>query len=161
MMKKMLVFMLTMALAVVLSACSKEESATIEASKSPKEMIDQMVTEIEQPAFMELSEEELQNLYNIDPAKLEEYSVRIPMMGVKTNEIAILKVKDAADVADVKAALETRADNVMKTFEQYLPDQYEQAKNYKIVVKGNYVLFLISDRADDLIKVYDSFFEQK
>ena len=161
-MKKIMVFMLTVVLAMVVSACSdKENTTTIEASKSAKEMVDQMVTEVEQPALMELSEEELQNLYNIDPAKLEEYSVRIPMMNVKTNEIAVLKVKDAADVADVEAAIKTRAENVMQSFEQYLPDQYEIAKNYQIVVKGNYVLFVISDRADDLIKVYDNFFEQK
>ena len=160
-MKKMLVLMLTMVLVVVLSACSKEETVAIEASKSPKEMIDQMLTEIEQPSLMELSEEEIKNLYNIDPAKLEAYSVRIPMMNVKSNEIAIFKVKDAADVAEVKTAVETRAENVMKTFEVYLPDQYEQAKNYKVVVKGNYVLFVISDRADEFVKVYDSFFEQK
>lgn len=160
-MKKILVFLLTMALAVVLSACSKEETATIEASKSAKEMIDQMVVEVEQPTLLELSEEQMQNLYNIDPAKLEDYSVHIPMMNTKTNEIAIFKVKDAADVENVKAAIETRAENVMKPFEHYLLDQYEQAKNYKIVVKGNYVLFLISDSADELLKVYDSFFEKK
>lgn len=161
-MKKMMVLMLMVVLAMVVSACSdKENTTTIEASKSAKEMVDQMVTEVEQPALMELSEEELQNLYNIDPAKLEEYSVRIPMMNVKTNEIAVLKVKDAADIAEVEAAIKTRAENVIQSFEHYLPDQYEIAKNYQIVVKGNYVLFVISDRADDLIKVYDNFFEQK
>lgn len=160
-MKKMMLIMLTMMLAMVVSACSGDTTTTIEASKSAKEMADQMVTEVEQPALMELSAEEMQNLYNIDPAKLEDFSVRIPMMNVKTNEIAIFKVKDADDVAEVEAAARQRAENVMKQFEQYLPDQYENAKNHKIVVKGNYVLLVISDRADELIKVYESFFEEK
>ena len=166
-MKKMIVILLTVVLAMVVSACSGGKTPTddrttnIEPSKSAKEMTEQMVTEVEQPALIELSAEELKNLYNLDAAKLEDFSVRVPMMGVKTNEIAIFKVKDAKDVAEVEAAIKTRAESIMKTFEQYLQDQYENAKNHKIVVKGNYVLFVISDQADELIKVYDSFFEKK
>ena len=160
-MKKMMVIMLTMVLAMVVSACSSNKSTTIEASKSAKEMTEQMVTEVEQPALMELTAEELKNLYNLDPAKLTDFSVRVPMMNVKTNEIAIFKVKDTKDVAEVEAAAKQRAENVMKQFEKYLPDQYENAKNHKIVVKGNYVLLVISDQADELYKVYDSFFTKK
>ena len=160
--------MLTMVLAMVVSACSGNKSSTtddktttIEPSASAKEMTEQMVTEVEQPALMELTAEDLKNLYNLDAAKLEDFSVRIPMMNVKSNEIAIFKVKDQNDVAEVVAAIKVRAENAMKPFEQYLPDQYENAKNHKIVTKGNYVLFVISDQADELIAVYDRFFEKK
>ena len=160
--------MLTMVLAMVVSACSGNKSSTtddktttIEPSASAKEMTEQMVTEVEQPALMELTAEDLKNLYNLDAAKLEDFSVRIPMMNVKSNEIAIFKVKDQNDVAEVVAAIKVRAENAMKPFEQYLPDQYENAKNHKIVTKGNYVLFVISDQADELIAVYDRFFVKK
>ncbi|MEO4051875.1 DUF4358 domain-containing protein [Solibacillus sp. CAU 1738] len=167
-MKKMMVIMLTMVLAMVVSACSNDNASTtddktttIEASHSAKEMTEQMVTEVEQPALMELTEKDLLNLYGLDATKLEDFSVRIPMMNVKTNEIAIFKVKDAKDVAEVEAAVKQRAENVAKQFEHYLPDQYENAKNHKIVTKGNYVLFVISDQADKLITVYDRFFTEK
>ncbi|MEG0384993.1 MAG: DUF4358 domain-containing protein [Solibacillus sp.] len=167
-MKKMMVIMLTMVLALVVSACSgnktsttDDKTTTIEASKSAKEMTEQMVKEVEQPALMELTAEDLKNLYNLDAAKLEDFSVRIPMMNVKSNEIAIFKVKDPNDVAEVVAAIKVRAENAMKPFEQYLPDQYENAKNHKIITKGNYVLFVISDQADELIAVYDRFFVKK
>ncbi|MEG0473583.1 MAG: DUF4358 domain-containing protein [Solibacillus sp.] len=167
-MKKMIVIMLTMVLALVVSACSGDKSSTtddkttaVEPSASAKEMIEQMVTQIEQPALIELTAEDLLNLYGIDATTLEDFSVRIPMMNVKSNEIAIFKVKDEKDIAEVLTAVEQRAEDVMKTFEQYLPDQYENAKNHKIVTKGNYVLFVISDQADKLIAVYDRFFVKK
>ncbi|MGE7021921.1 DUF4358 domain-containing protein [Solibacillus cecembensis] len=167
-MKKIMVIMLTMVLAIVVSACSGNKSSTtddktahIEASHSAKEMTEKMVKEVEQPALMELTAEDLKNLYNLDAAKLEDFSVRIPMMNVKSNEIAIFKVKDPNDVAEVVAAIKVRAENAMKPFEQYLPDQYENAKNHKIITKGNYVLFVISDQADELIAVYDRFFVKK
>ena len=153
--------MLTLLLAMVVTGCSNDKEAPIEPKLSAKEMADQMVKEVEQPAQMELSAQEVKDIYNIDPEKLEEYAIRVPMMNVKTNEIAIIKVKDAEYVAEVEAAAKQRAENVMKQFEQYLPDQYENAKNYKLITKGNYVLLVISDKADELVKVYDSFFEKK
>ncbi|MGE7839502.1 DUF4358 domain-containing protein [Lysinibacillus sp. NPDC093712] len=160
-MKKTIMILLTAMLAMVISACSGDKESTIEVKQSAKEMADEMLEKVEQPVLMELSAEELKDLYNIDAAKLEDYSVRIPMMNVKSNEIAIFKVKDAKDIPDIEAAVKQRAENVQKLFEQYLPDQYENAKNYKLITKGNYVLIVISDSADELIKVYDSFFETK
>lgn len=160
-MKKMIVIMLTAMVALVISACSNDKSSAIEVKESAKEMADKMITVVEQPALIELSEEQLNDFYMIDAAKLEDFSVRIPMMNVKTNEIAIFKVKDAKDVANIEAAAKQRAENVAKQFEHYLPDQYENAKNYKLVTKGNYVLMVISDNAEELVKVYESFFEKK
>ncbi|WP_431028890.1 DUF4358 domain-containing protein [Lysinibacillus sp. LZ02] len=160
-MKKMWMMVLTAMLAMVIAACSGNESATVEVKESAKEIADTMVAEVEQPAQIELSAEQLKEFYNIDAAKLEDFSVRMPMMNVKTNEIAIFKVKEAKDVAEIEAAAKQRAENVMKQFEQYLPDQYENAKNYKIVTKDNYVLMVISESAEELINVYDRFFEKK
>jgi len=146
---------------MVMTACSGGKSAIIESKLSAKEMADQIVKEFEQPAQIELQSDQVKEIYNIDAEKLEDYSIRIPMMNVKTNEIAILKVKDAKDVADVELAVKQRAENVKKQFETYLPDQYENAKNYKLVTKGNYILLVISEAADEIVKVYDSFFAQK
>ena len=157
--KRMLVLLVTAIVGMVMTACSGDKP--VESKLSAKEMTDQMVKEVEQPAQIELPAEQVKDFYNIDSEKLEDYSIRIPMMNVKTNEIAILKVKDAKDVPEVELAVKQRAENVKKQFETYLPDQYENAKNYKLVTKGNYVLLVISDKAEELVKVYDSFFEQK
>lgn len=161
--KRYFVLILTLALGMVLSACSGsgDKEAAMEAKVPPKEMADSMLKQFEQPALMELDAAMVQQLYHLDPALLDQYSIRTPLMNVKTNELAILKVKDAKDMATVEAAVKQRAADVQKTFETYLPDQYENAKNYKLVTKGNYVLFVISENADDLVKAFDTFFEQK
>lgn len=158
-----LVLMLAMALTLALSACSStnNKAEPIESNVPVKEMVDKMLTDVEQPAFMELDEEGVKEQYHLDPALLEEYSVRFPLMNVKSNEVSVLKVKDAKDIPTVEAALKQRAADAQKSFEQYLPDQYENAKNYKIVTKGNYVLFVISDQTDALVKSFESFFVQK
>jgi predicted nucleotidyltransferase len=161
-MKKSIVFlMVTMIVGVLIAGCSKDGAEIVEPELSTNEMVDKMLEKVEQPMLMELPADQVTAIYHIDPDKLEEYSIRIPMMNVKTNEIAILKVKDAADLAEVEEAVKQRAENVQKQFETYLPDQYENAKNYQLVTKGNYVLFVISEEADELVKVYDGFFTQQ
>ena len=161
-MKKLHMFlMLTIIGGLLLAACSNDEPQVVEPTLTANEMVDEMLAKVEQPMMMEVTGEQVQEVYNIDPEKLEDYAIRIPMMNVKTNEIAILKVKDAADVSAVEEALKQRAQTVQQQFETYLPDQYENAKNYKLVTKGNYVLFVISDQADELVTEYDRFFNEQ
>ena len=161
-MKKLQMFLMVAIIGgLLLAACTNDEPKLVEPTLTANEMIDEMLTKVEQPMFMEVTADQVKEIYNIDPEKLEDYAIRIPMMNVKANEIAILKVKDAADVSVVEEAVKQRAENVQKQFETYLPDQFENAKNYKLVTKGNYVLFVISDQADELIKVYDGFFNEK
>jgi len=159
--KRMMAFIVTIVLGLVITGCSNVKSEPIEVKLSAKKMVDQMVMEAEQSAQVQLQPDEVKETYNLNPEILDEFSIRVPMMNVSTNEIAILKVKDAKDIPEVESAVKQRAENVKKLFEYYLPDQYENAKNYKLVTKGNYVLFIISDKADELVNVYDSFFDQK
>lgn len=159
--KGLMVLLLTIGLSMMMAACSDSKEAVIESKLSAKEMAEEMVKQVEQPAQIELEPDGMETFYHLDPNKLEEYAVRLPMMNIKTNEIAILKVKEAKDLPEVEAAVKQRAEDVQKQFETYLPDQYENAKNYKLVTKGNYVLMVISEKADELVKVFDSFFNEK
>jgi len=159
--RKTMIIMLITILSVIITACSGNKAPTVETDLTAKEMVDQMFKEVEQPQLMELKAEEVKTIYNIDADKLEDFEIRMPLMNVHTNEVAILKVKDAKDIADIEAALKARAEVVQKQFENYLPDQYENAKNYKLITKGNYVIMVISDKADELVKVYEGFFAKK
>ncbi|WP_372632787.1 DUF4358 domain-containing protein [Cohnella sp.] len=160
--KRITLLLMTVLIGLALAACSNNNKPALpEASAPPKQMADEMLQRIEQPMLVELESAMVEQLYHLDPALLEDYTIRTPMMNVKTNEIAILKVKDAKDVAAVEAAVKQRAADVQKQFETYLQDQYENAKNYKLVVKGNYVLFVISESADDFVNAFDGFFAKK
>jgi hypothetical protein len=130
-----------------------------ELAKSTQAMVDAILAKVEQPSLMDVTSDMLQDLYHLDPALLEQFTIKMPMMNVKTNEIAILKVKDANDIAAVEEAVKQRAEDVQKQFETYLQDQYENAKNYKIVVKENYLLFVISESADTIVIEFNSLFE--
>ncbi|OBZ13804.1 DUF4358 domain-containing protein [Bacillus sp. FJAT-26390] len=172
--KSYFAFMLVIALGLVLTACSgsngnSDKNSSTSANKenqfvttkTTKEMVDGMLAKIEQPALVEMTGDMVKQMYYIDPALLEEYTIMSPMMNVKTNEVAVFKVKDAKDVAAVEDGIKKRAADVQKQFETYLQDQYENAKNYKLVSKGNYVFFVISDQPDKFVTEFDSYFEKK
>ncbi|MBH5319072.1 DUF4358 domain-containing protein [Paenibacillus sp. GSMTC-2017] len=123
---------------------------------STKEIVEAILAKVEQPAQMPVEGEMLKDMYHLDAALLEEYTIKMPMMNVKTNEIAVLKVKDAKDIPTVEEAIKKRATNVQKQFETYLQDQYENAKNYKLVTKGNYILFVIAEDADKMVAEFET-----
>ncbi|MDQ6421248.1 DUF4358 domain-containing protein [Paenibacillus sp. LHD-117] len=119
-------------------------------------MLDAILAKVEQPALLPVEGDMVKDLYHLDAALFEDYAIRTPMMNVKTNEISIIKVKDAKDIPAVEEGLKQRAADVQKQFETYLQDQYENAKNFKIVTKGQYVLFVISEEADAIIAEFEA-----
>ncbi len=133
-----------------------------EPSKAPElsthTIVANMLEQVQQPHLVELTSEQAKDFYGIDMSIVEDFSIRIPMINVKTNEVAVIKAKTASDVKAIKTGMEKRAKDVQKQFESYLPDQYENAKNYQIVTHGNYVLFVISESADELVKAFKGSF---
>ncbi|WP_066301385.1 DUF4358 domain-containing protein [Bacillus sp. FJAT-29937] len=160
-MKKGMMWALFAVFLLTLTACSNNRETKIEPKVTVKEMAEQLLIQVEQPAFMELEEVQVKESYYINPNLLEEYIIQMPLMNVTSNELSILKLKDKKDLETVKSALEKRAADAIRNFENYLPDQYENAKNYKIVTNGNYMLFVISEESEELIKHFNAFFSNK
>jgi len=119
------------------------------------ELMEKIVDTYKQPAQIAVTDDMLTDLYRLDASLFEEYTAKMPMMNVKTNEIAIFKLKNASDASTVEDGIKQRAADVQKQFESYLPDQYENAKNYKLVTNGSYILFVISDSADDIVGLFN------
>ena len=94
-----------------------------------------------------LDDETLKDVFNIDPADIEEYYGEYSVVNTSSDHIIAVKVKEGR-MDDVKKAFEERRDSVVKDFEQYLPDQLEQAKNASIIEKGPYLFFVIAGDAE-------------
>ena len=86
---------------------------------------------------------------------LEEGTILMQMMNIKSDQIIVLKAKDESKVEDLKAALEKVKEGQMSTWETYLPDQYELVKANKIQTQGNYVLYVTSSQAEEIVKIFE------
>lgn len=106
-------------------------------------------------ATMEMDEARIQDTYGVDLSLCEDYLVMEPMMNVKTAETAIFRLKDAANAPAFEEACAKRAAAVAKTFESYLQDQYEIAKNPVIKTIGNYVVMIINEDAEAMMQTVE------
>ena len=108
------------------------------------------------PNLTAMDDATLSAMYGINASDLEEYVCMMPLMGVHSTEFFIAEVKDGK-MDTVKAGIAKRQADLDAQWSQYLPDQYELVKNYKLVTNGNYVLFAISEYADKAVSIFDSY----
>lgn len=119
-----------------------------------------ITTDLEFPMLGNVEAERLKDVFGTDFDGLVTEGVYLQaMMNVKATELAIVKLKSDKSYDAVAKAFEARAADIQKTFETYLQDQYEDAKNYKIVRNGNYVMLSISHDQDAVVKIFNSFFK--
>lgn len=160
--KKLLGILLSGIMVIGLSACGEkadEGSANEEVNVKVEEIGDKILEELEYGSMIKLDDETLMQFYELDASILEEYDANIPMMNVTTQEYSVFKVKDVKDAETVKNAIDKRAEAVQKSFEQYLPDQYENAKNYYVEANGKYLVFVIHSDVEKAKDIFQGYFK--
>ena len=114
------------------------------------------ISKLSLPNLTAMDDATLSAMYGINASDLEEYVCMMPLMGVHSTEFFIAEVKDGK-MDTVKAGIAKRQADLDAQWSQYLPDQHELVKNYKLVTNGNYVLFAISEYADKAVSIFDSY----
>ena len=114
------------------------------------------ISKLDLPSLNPMDDATLTALYGINTADLEEYVFMMPLMNVQATEFFIAKVKDGKMDA-VKDGIAKRQADLDAQWAQYLPEQHELVKNYKLVTNGNYVIFAISSLADDAVSIFNSY----
>lgn len=99
-----------------------------------------------------LDQQSLQEVFGLNPDDIEEYYGEYSAVNTSADHIIGIKVKDGKADA-VKSALESRKQEIVDNFQEYLPDQYDKAQAGKIIQKGNYLFLVI---AGDSEKGYDN-----
>ncbi|REK71533.1 DUF4358 domain-containing protein [Paenibacillus paeoniae] len=125
-------------------------------------IVDKITADLEFVGQVTVEEAMVPDFYNdIDPnSLLEEGVFQQASFMISASEFSVVKLKSPDHYNTIKEAFEFRAAAVQKTFEEYLPDQYELAKDYKIVQNGHYVLFCISSKQDEVLDIFNSFFNK-
>lgn len=125
----------------------KVEDVVLSAGATLEDIVVKLGEEMGIAMPQKLDDETLKDVFNIDPADIEEYYGEYSVVNTSSDHIIAVKVKEGR-MDDVKKAFEERRDSVVKDFEQYLPDQLEKAKNASIIEKGPYLFFVIAGDAE-------------
>ncbi|HIW32991.1 MAG TPA: DUF4358 domain-containing protein [Candidatus Paenibacillus intestinavium] len=119
---------------------------------------EQIINDVQFSSMMDVSGEMISDVFYMDSDKYVEDGIfQVAMMNVKAADLAIIKLKNESDYDAVKTALTKRAEDVQASFEKYLQDQYENAKNYQIVRHGKYVLYSISHDQKKVLEIFESY----
>lgn len=95
----------------------------------------------------------------LNQEELENGTVIAAMMNVKSDEIIVLEASDEKHVASLKEALEREKEAQMKTWEVYLPDQFEKVKKNIIKTNGKFLLYATYENPEKIEKIFDKSFE--
>ena len=103
-----------------------------------------------------LDDQVLADFYGVDAADLVEYMWKMPFMNTQATEFFIAQVQPGK-LDTVKAALEARQVLLEEQWSQYLPDQLELVKNYKLVTNGDYIMFAVTEYADEVVEEFNTY----
>lgn len=125
-----------------------------------KEIADKIKEEIKLGMMGTMDEDRAKEFYALDPGLVSEYVIYHAMINVRSDELAIFKIKDKKDIDKIKAGILKRQEMLNNIWKQYLPDQHEKVKNYVIVEKDNYIMYSISDNQEKAKEIFNSFFSK-
>lgn len=114
------------------------------------------ISDRELPFFQDLDDDLLSDFYGVDPADLVEYICKIPFMNTQATEFFIAQVQPGK-LDTVKEALQARQAVLAEQWSQYLPDQLELVKNYKLVTNGDYIMFAVTEYADEVVNEFNTY----
>lgn len=111
-----------------------------------------------------LEDKDLEELLGVNRDDVEEYYGEYSSVGTSADHIIGVKAKKGK-VDAVKSALESRKEQIVKKFEEYLPEEQEKARCGKVIQKGNYLFLVIAgdkdceDKDGKIEKIIDDSFQ--
>lgn len=150
-MKKILLSVITAALACGLCGCGSSTSGSSDSpagsvsqtTLSVKEKTEKLLGEVEFPSMVELTEDKLDIYFGIAKDEVKEYSVYICGSAAMPDEFGIFVAKDAETAAKIKTAVENRIESQKKTYSDYKPGEMYKIDDSFIDVNGNTVCYAI------------------
>lgn len=125
---------------------------------SSNEIFNTITKELSLPNFKSLNENELLDLYAIDPKILLDYVANIPNDNISGTEIAIFRLKDKTNSPEVVLGIERRIEELRNDFMINKQSEYDLIKNPYIKVFDNYVVFALHKNIDTIDKILNEIF---
>lgn len=120
------------------------------------EVFDSLGSKLSFPNFKSLNENELLDIYAIDPKLLIDYVANIPSDNISGKEISIFRLKNIENVTEVILGIERRVNILREEFLNHKQSEYDLIKNPYIKTFNNYVVFALYSDIDSIDKILNS-----
>lgn len=150
-MKKIITVILAFSMIFALTACGGNGKK----AQSPSEIMTSIKKDITFPEMAEIDKASLNGYFEIKTDDIEEMAYIIAGGGATADEVLILKMKDGADINDIKTKVEARKKMQTELFESYSPNEVPKLKSSVVETKGNYIFFAITNDNAKAKKIFN------
>jgi len=166
-MKKLIVLLLTVAIAVTCAACGGSSdagtttaatttiAATTTTAPAPTYTAEEIAAAIRE-AYGEnylsnapIPEEMLTDMFGMDLDSYESYVAEMPMIGFHPDRVIVVAAKDEASADATEEAFNAARDTLINDSMQY-PANIAKINAAQVLRNGNYVVFLLAGAPDDV-----------
>lgn len=92
----------------------------------------------------------LKRYYGLNSNELEDFILYTPKSTMDVDEMLMVKVKDESQIQSIEDVIDSRVNKQLESFSGYGPKQCELLDNYEIKVKGKYIFFAVSEKAQEM-----------
>lgn len=128
-----------------------------EKASVPEKIVDEIKQKCNLPEMEELSLYQLREIYGIKEKDVAYFSALKANDSLVRDEVIIVQAMDEGEACSVRDRLQAHYENVLEESKEYLPDEYEKVKNCAVEKDGVYVRLFISDNAEIMDKIYESY----
>jgi len=100
--------------------------------------------------------DKLYKLYGIKSEDLEDFVLYTASSNVKADELLVIQVKQASEIADVTDRIEQRIQEQTVKFKDYRPKEFNLVEKHVLKSKGRFVFFAVSEHVDRMEEAYDA-----
>ena len=140
--------LLAAAAIVLLIAIPIAKNKTVQSSAPVQTVFEAVSAKVDMSLMQQGDPQMVRRLYGLDPAAYEACILYYPNTNMGAEELLLVKLKDGADPAPLRAAAEKRVADQLNVFEGYGPAQVALLKEHAVIeAPGNYFLFVVSETA--------------
>lgn len=155
--KKFLMILLCIVLAVTVGACSaSEEKSDLDMS----ELMESMLAAAPSLPDMTKVTDQDENaadvfpyVSDVDYDKVDKFFLAYSSTGL-ADEIVVVRMKDAADVSSMEDSLNTHVSGRVALYQSYQPDQVPRAESALIFSTGSFAVLIMCDGQDSVKSVF-------
>ncbi|MBQ8841305.1 MAG: DUF4358 domain-containing protein, partial [Ruminiclostridium sp.] len=156
-MKRRILSGIIAAMCLLSASCgSKEPETTVQEeaaeanekaiTAAPSEITAAVLAEITINSALEKGMDDMSIYFaELDTSVLEDVSYYMCASGAYPDEIAVFKFNTAEAAEQNEAAVQTRLDKQISTYETYTPDEFYKLEDAVLTVKGNYIFYFVTE----------------
>lgn len=124
-------------------------------SKAKPETVAETVTKaLDMKELSQADNRMVKRLYGLNVNDYAGVFLYVSDSNMKVEELLIVKLKDTGQSEQVEAAVNTRLESQLASFEGYGPEQCKLLNDHVLDIKGNYILYVVNKKSKGADKAF-------